>query len=107
MLQILPLMKIKHFFCLLTLLPLLTFGQFENKKNYTISECRIPPKIDGVLDDIHWSELAKADNFKQMNPNNGANERIGQKTEVQICYDNNAKSDTLLLQLIIPQRIYN
>ena len=90
MLQILPLMKIKHFFCLLTLLPLLTFGQFENKKNYTISECRIPPKIDGVLDDIHWSELAKADNFKQINPNNGANERIGQKTEVQICYDNNA-----------------
>ena len=83
-------MKIKHFFFLLTLLPLLTFGQFENKETYTISECRIPPKIDGVLDDIHWSELAKADNFKQMNPNNGANERIGQKTEVQICYDNNA-----------------
>ena len=83
-------MKIKSIFYLIILFPLVTFGQFENKKTYTISECKVAPKIDGILNDIHWQELAKADDFKQMNPNNGASERKGQKTEIQICYDNNA-----------------
>jgi len=82
-------MNIKYFFLLSTLLPLLTFGQFDNKKSYTISHCKIAPKIDGVLNDIQRSKLAKADNFRQMSPNNGSNERKGQETEVQICYDNN------------------
>jgi hypothetical protein len=87
--QTLSLMKITHFFFLLTLLPLLSFGQFDNKKTYTISQCTTPPKIDGVLNDKVWAEVATSGNFKQMSPNNGATERKGQETEVQICYDNN------------------
>ena len=83
-------MKIKQFFFLLTLLPLLSFGQFDNKKTYTISQCTTPPKIDGVLNDKIWSEISTSGDFTQMDPNNGAKQRKGQETQVQICYDNNA-----------------
>ncbi len=83
-------MKIRLLFLLISFIPLLTFAQFENKKTYTISKCNTPPKIDGVLNDIHWSELAKATDFRQLRPDNGKTEREGLNTEVQICYDNNA-----------------
>ncbi|MFQ3333012.1 MAG: hypothetical protein ACI8ZH_000909, partial [Flavobacteriales bacterium] len=67
--------------------PLLTFGQFENKKSYTISQCIIAPKIDGVLNDNTWQDLDIANNFTQISPNNGNPERNHQRTEVKICYD--------------------
>jgi len=75
---------------LLIVSPLLSYSQFAPKKEYIITKCQIAPKIDGVLDDILWKELKVANNFIQMDPNNGKIERKGLETEVKICYDNTA-----------------
>ena len=83
-------MKIKLFLLLSLLIPYSIFSQFAPKKEYTISRVINSPKIDGVLDDSHWLGLEKTGGFSQMTPNNGQVERKGQKTEVQICYDDNA-----------------
>jgi hypothetical protein len=80
-------MNIRQLLALLIFFPLLTFGQFENKKSYTISQCQIAPKIDGVLNDNTWQDLDIANNFTQISPNNGNPERNHQRTEVKICYD--------------------
>jgi len=80
-------MNIRQFLALLIFFPLLTFGQFDNKKSYTIEKCQIAPKIDGVLNDNTWKNVDIADEFTQGLPNNGIPERINQKTEVKICYD--------------------
>jgi hypothetical protein len=80
-------MNIRQLLALLIFFPLLTFGQFENKKSYTISQCIIAPKIDGVLNDNTWQDLDIANNFTQISPNNGNPERNHQRTEVKICYD--------------------
>ena len=80
-------MNIRQLLALLIFFPLLTFGQFENKKSYTISQCKIAPKIDGVLNDNTWQDLDIANNFTQISPNNGNPERNHQRTEVKICYD--------------------
>ena len=80
-------MNIRQFLALLILFPLLTFGQFNNKKSYTISKCLIAPKIDGVLNDNSWEDLEIANDFTQISPNNGKLERNHQRTEVKICYD--------------------
>jgi len=69
------------------LLPLLTFGQFADKKVYKIEKVKSPPKIDGDLSDGVWTKLNIAKNFSQMQPNNGTPERNHQRTEVKICYD--------------------
>lgn len=83
-------MKIKHIIFLFLTFPILAFGQFNNKKTYPISKCETAPKIDGILNDIPWKSLDKANGFTQLDPNNGAAERKGKETEVKICYDNNA-----------------
>ena len=80
-------MNIRQLLALLIFFPLLTFGQFDNKKTYTISQCKIAPKIDGVLNDNTWQDLDIANNFTQISPNNGNPERNHQRTEVKICYD--------------------
>ena len=80
-------MNIRQFLALLIFFPLLTFGQFENKKSYIISKCQIAPKIDGVLNDNTWRNLDIANEFSQSLPNNGIPERNPQRTEVKICYD--------------------
>jgi len=80
-------MNIRQLLGLLIFFPLLTFGQFDNKKTYTISQCKIAPKIDGVLNDNTWQDLDIANNFTQISPNNGIPERNQQRTEVKICYD--------------------
>lgn len=77
-------------FVLLILLPWFAFAQFENKKEYHINKCNTAPKIDGVLDDQVWNNNNKADEFVQLTPNNGAQERKDLQTEVQICYDDHA-----------------
>ena len=77
-------MNIRQFLALLIFFPLLTFGQFDNKKSYTISKCQIAPKIDGVLNDNTWGNLDIANEFTQVTPNNGNAERNHQKTEVKI-----------------------
>ncbi|MDB4126842.1 carbohydrate binding family 9 domain-containing protein [Flavobacteriales bacterium] len=80
-------MNIRQLLALLIFFPLLTFGQFDNKKSYAISQCQIAPKIDGVLNDNAWQDLDIANNFTQISPNNGIPERNQQRTEVKICYD--------------------
>ena len=80
-------MRIKNIFLLFTLLPLLAFGQFSDKKVYNIQKVQNPPKIDGDLSDGVWTKLNIAKNFSQMQPNNGIPERQYQRTEVKICYD--------------------
>ena len=80
-------MKIKHLFLLFTLFPLLTFGQFLDKKVYNIKKIQNPPTIDGDLSDEVWTNLNIANNFSQIHPNNGTPERKHQRTEVKICYD--------------------
>ena len=80
-------MNIRQLLLLIIFFPLLTFGQFDNKKLYTISKCQIAPKIDGVLNDNTWKDLDIANEFTQISPNNGTPERNHQRTEVKICYD--------------------
>jgi len=80
-------MNIKQLLLLLIFFPLLTYGQFENKKSYAISQCLIAPKIDGVLNDNTWKDLDIASKFTQISPNNGNPERNHQRTEVKMCYD--------------------
>ncbi|MAW21012.1 MAG: hypothetical protein CMD16_01280 [Flavobacteriales bacterium] len=80
-------MKIKNIFCFIILLPLLSFGQFSEKKVYNIEKISVSPIIDGDLNDKVWSNLNVAQNFSQISPNNGEPEREYQRTEVKICYD--------------------
>ena len=80
-------MRIRKLFILFILIPFSSFGQFSEKKLYTIKKIQTAPKIDGKLNDIAWSNLMKANNFSQISPNNGMPERKHQRTEVKICYD--------------------
>ena len=80
-------MNIKQLLLLLVFFPLLTYGQFDNKKSYAIEKCQVAPKIDGVLNDNTWKDLDIANKFTQISPNNGNPERNHQRTEVKICYD--------------------
>ena len=81
-------MKIRNILLLLTLSPLIIFGQFADKKTYNIKRVQNAPKINGKLDDPAWRNLDVAKDFSQISPNNGTPERIHQRTEVKICYDN-------------------
>ena len=80
-------MKINKLFILFILIPFISFGQFSKKKVYNIERVQSAPKIDGILNDETWNNLAIAKNFSQISPNNGTTERKHQKTEVKICYD--------------------
>ncbi len=80
-------MIIKNIFRFFILLPLLSFGQFSEKKVYNIEKIFDSPLIDGDLNDKVWSSLNVAQNFSQISPNNGTEERKHQRTEVKICYD--------------------
>ena len=73
-------MRIKNIFFLFTLLPLLTFGQFSEKKVYNIEKVQSSPKIDGELNDNVWTNLTIAKNFSQISPNNGNPERQHQRS---------------------------
>ena len=80
-------MNFKGLLLFFTLLPLLSFGQFSEKKVYHIEKVQNAPKIDGDLNDNVWTNLTVAKNFSQIQPNNGEPERQHQRTEVKICYD--------------------
>ena len=79
---------LKHTLFICIFLPLITFGQFSEKKTYTAKQIQNPPKIDGKLNDNVWNNLNNAKNFSQIEPKNGEKEREHQRTEVKICYDN-------------------
>ena len=72
---------------LIILLPLISSGQFNQKKTYNIKKIDKTLKIDGRLNDDVWQDLTKATGFTQISPRNGEKERANQKTEVKICYD--------------------
>jgi len=57
-------------------------------KTYTTSRLTSPIKIDGLLDDEGWKNVAVADNFIQLDPTEG--KPVSQRTEVRIAYDNTA-----------------
>lgn len=80
-------MNFKGLLLFFTLLPLLSFGQFSEKKVYHIEKVQNAPKIDGYLNDNVWAKIDIANNFSQISPNNGTPERNHQRTEVKICYD--------------------
>jgi len=80
-------MNFKGILLFLTLSPLLSFGQFSEKKVYHIEKVQNAPKIDGDLNDNVWTKIDIANNFSQISPNNGTPERNHQRTEVKICYD--------------------
>ena len=78
---------LKHTLFICIFLPLITFGQFSEKKTYTAKKIQTPPKIDGKLNENVWNDLNNAKNFSQIEPKNGKKEREHQRTEVKICYD--------------------
>ncbi len=48
------------------------------------------PKIDGLLDDETWKNVAIAKGFVMLQPNNGEEELDSHKTEVKVIYDDEA-----------------
>ena len=62
----------------------------QNKKEVSAYRIQTPPKIDGVLDEKIWNNLSPAKEFIMTEPYNGKLERITEKTEVLIAYDDNA-----------------
>ena len=50
-------MKIINILLFFILLPLISFGQFSEKKVYNIEKVLNAPKIDGELNDMVWSNL--------------------------------------------------
>ncbi len=59
------------------------FSQPEIKGVYT----RIPPEIDGYLNDDVWEEASSVDDFFQQLPRNG--EAVTEKTEFLFLFDRN------------------
>jgi len=57
------------------------------KKEYSISRISVAPKIDGILDDAVWQNLAAADDFFMLEPGNGNPEKPGFETSVKVVYD--------------------
>ncbi len=62
----------------------------QNKKIVTAERINTQPKIDGILDEDFWGLIKPAKEFIMLEPYNGKLERITEKTEVLIAYDNNA-----------------
>ena len=80
-------MKIRTIIIIFILFPFVSFCQFESKKTYVIHRVFESPVIDGIVNDKVWEEITIANNFTQITPKNGEQERLNQKTEVKICYD--------------------
>ena len=72
----------------LTLLLLVCVSLFSQVKTLQAIKTTVPPKIDGVLDDIAWREVQAAVGFIQNFPD--FRQPASQKTEVRIVYDNEA-----------------
>lgn len=58
-----------------------------SRKQISIAKTMVPPKIDGILDDAIWENVATAKNFVQLEPENLKPEAENFKTEVRILYD--------------------
>ena len=62
----------------------------QNKKLVKAERIKNPPKIDGILNEVFWKDIEPAKEFIMIEPYNGKVERITEKTEVLIAYDDNA-----------------
>ena len=62
----------------------------QNKKSVTAHRINTQPKIDGNLEESFWNSTEPAKEFIMIEPYNGKLERITEKTEVHIVYDDNA-----------------
>ena len=62
----------------------------QNKKYVTAKRINTQPKIDGNLEESFWNSTEPAKEFIMIEPYNGKLERITEKTEVHIVYDDNA-----------------
>ncbi|MCD4678873.1 MAG: carbohydrate binding family 9 domain-containing protein [Bacteroidales bacterium] len=80
--------KIFLFILLLVFSTLGIYSQIAEKKTYTAVKTDIPPKIDGILDDGVWKNIASATDFIQFRPHNGQAATLDSK--VKIVYDNEA-----------------
>lgn len=82
-------MKRASLFLFLVFVSLYSFAQTAlQKKEYTTVRISSPPKIDAVLDDSCWMNIAIATDFIQTEPNPGLASNV--KTEVKLVYDNAA-----------------
>ena len=64
---------------LIILLPLISSGQFYQKKTYNIKKINKTPKIDGRLNEDLWQDLTKATGFTQISPRNGEKKEQNKK----------------------------
>ncbi|WP_396600760.1 DUF5916 domain-containing protein [Algibacter sp. R77976] len=76
----------------LLMLVLCIFAQLEaqNKKSYQITRTLNAPNIDGVLNESIWDNLQVATDFIQFRPEVGKSPTKEKRTEVKMCYDDNA-----------------
>lgn len=59
-------------------------------KEYTISRISNPPKIDGILQEEVWQDLAVATDFVMLEPGDGTPSRPTHPTMVKLAYDDDA-----------------
>ena len=88
----------------------------KNTKTYNIQRTEKAPKIDGILNEDIWSKLNIAWDFIELEPNNGRPIPERLKTEVKVCYDNEAlyfgvycfdnKPDSILTELTARDEIW-
>lgn len=64
--------------------------QSQDKKSLNIQRTEVPPKIDGILDDIVWQSAEIATDFTQFRPEMGVELKPHQQTIVKMAYDDNA-----------------
>ncbi|WP_298498446.1 DUF5916 domain-containing protein [uncultured Algibacter sp.] len=62
----------------------------QTKKLYQITRTLKAPNIDGVLNESIWSNLQVATDFIQFKPEVGKSPTKEKRTEVKMCYDDNA-----------------
>lgn len=79
----------KNIFVLLSLLCSI-LATAQDKKILNIQRTDNVPKIDGILDDIVWTETEVATNFVQYDPEMGIAAKDHQKTEVRMAYNDRA-----------------
>lgn len=62
----------------------------QTKKTYQITRTQTPPTIDGVLNESTWDNLQIATDFIQFRPDVGKSPSKEKRSEIKMCYDNNA-----------------
>lgn len=62
----------------------------QTKKTYQITRAQKAPTIDGVLDESIWDNLQVATDFIQFRPEVGKSPVKEKRTEVKMCYDDDA-----------------